>query len=104
MSIQPNRVVARIIEQVDQSDWPTLPSRLVCRAGRARWVRFYHAPAQARYPTPIHFWVHALRDELTAMGRREDLAGAAAHALCRIEQIAFAESERPHAVRPPKDT
>ena len=47
-------------------------------------MRFYHAPAQARYPTPIHFWVHALRDELTAMGRREDLVGAAANALCRL--------------------
>ena len=83
MSIQPNRVVARIIHQVDQSDWPRLDSRVFASGEGDRWLRIFRAKADARYATPIHFWVHALRDELAATGRRVDLVGAAGHALCR---------------------
>ena len=85
MSIQPNRVIARIIEQVDRADWPTLRSRV--HLGADEWVRIYHSPALPRYATALHFWVHALRDELAAVGRRRDLVGAAGHALCRAESI-----------------
>lgn len=83
MSIQPNRVIAKIIHQVDQADWPPLRSEVFAEEGRGAWVRIYRAPADRRYATAIHFWVHALRDELSATGRREDLVGAAGHALCR---------------------
>lgn len=87
MSIQPNRVVARIIHQVDRSDWPALDSTVVAAEGRDGWLRVFRAPAHPRYATPIHFWVHALRDELSATGRRVDLIGAAGHALCRKEPV-----------------
>lgn len=87
MSIQPNRVVARIIHQVDQSDWPRLDSRVFASDDGDRWLRVFRARAEARYATPIHFWVHALRDELAATGRRVDLVGAAGHALCRKTSV-----------------
>ena len=87
MSIQPNRVVARIIAQVDQSDWPSLESRVWIVDGSDRWVRVYRAPAEARYATPVHFWVHALREELGTVDRRADLVGAAGHALCRVRPV-----------------
>jgi len=83
MSIQPNRVIARIIEQVDASDWPTLPSRVFVTAAGDETIRFYWVAAHPRYATRIHFWVHALRDELASRGRRGDLILAAGHALCR---------------------
>ena len=87
MSIQPNRVIAKIIHQVDQADWPPLRSEVFAEEGRDAWLRIYRAPAHPRYPTAIHFWVHALRDELAATGRRVDLVGAAGHALCRARSI-----------------
>jgi len=87
MSIQPNRVVARIIHQVDRSDWPRLDSTVVATGKGDEWLRVFRAPAHPRYATPIHFWVHALRDELAATGRRVDLVGAAGHALCRKEPV-----------------
>ena len=87
MSIQPNRVVARIIHQVDRSDWPRLDSTVVVAEGGGAWLRVFRTPAHPRYATPIHFWVHALRDELAATGRRVDLVGAAGHALCRKESV-----------------
>ncbi len=83
MSIQPNRVIAKIIHQVDQSDWPPLRSEVFAEGDGGEWLRVYRAPADPRHATAIHFWVHALRDELAATGRREDLVGAAGHALCR---------------------
>lgn len=84
MSIQPNRVIARIIEQVDHSGWPRLTSAVYPAASAGDpWVRLYRSPALPRYATALHFWVHALRDELSATGRRRDLVGAAGHALCR---------------------
>lgn len=83
MSIQPNRVVARIIAQVDQSDWPPLAARVVAFDGGQGSLRVYRAPAHPCYATPIHFWVHALREDLVATERRVDLVGAAGHALCR---------------------
>lgn len=85
MSIQPNRIVNRIVQQVDQSDWPRLESLVYSAAGDDRWLRIYHAPSHSRYATAIHFWVHALREELTATGCRSDLVGAAGHALGRKE-------------------
>ncbi len=83
MSIQPNRVVARIVDQVDRSDWPRLESRVVSLADDDRWLRLIVAPRGPGHATAIHFWVHALRDELSAIGRRVDLVGAAGHALGR---------------------
>jgi len=80
MSIQPNRVIHRIIEQVDQSDWPTLPGELLLSAERGQALRIFRVPIHARYATPLHFWVHALREELAAVGRRQDLASIACHA------------------------
>jgi hypothetical protein len=95
MSIQPNRVVARIIDQVDRSEWPPLDSRVVTFEQGDRWLRVFVAPRQACHATPIHFWVHALRDELSATGRRADLVGAAGHALCRKTAVpAWIESLR----------
>jgi hypothetical protein len=83
MSIQPNRVLARIVEQVDASDWPSLESRIVVSTNQSGWFRIYTEQVHPRYATPIHFWVHALREELTARAQREDLVGAGGRALCR---------------------
>lgn len=82
MSIQPNRVIARIIEQVDGSDWPALETRWVVNGDGPESIRLYWAKADPRYATPLHFWVHALREELSTRDRRSDLVGAAGHALC----------------------
>ena len=87
MSIQPNRIVNRIIRQVDQSDWPRLDSEVFFDESGDRWLRIYRTPRHPRYATAIHFWVHALRDELSATGCRSDLVGAACHALCRKENV-----------------
>ena len=81
MSIQPNRVIARIVEQVDRSDWPPLVSRLHPVEDEAGWIRLYAVRDAARYATSLHFWVHALREDLAALGRREDLVAAASAAL-----------------------
>lgn len=87
MSIQPNRVLARIVEQVEQSDWPRLSARIVSCPGGGEWIRLFDEPLDARYATPFHFWVHALRDDLAARGRAEDLAPVAGHALCQTQSI-----------------
>lgn len=87
MSIQPNRVLARIVDQVDQSRWPRLASRVVTFAPEDRWLRLIVASRRPEHATAIHFWVHALRDELAFVGRREDLVGAAGQALCRKRPI-----------------
>lgn len=87
MSIQPNRIVNRIIQQVNQSDWPRLTARVFSNPATGEWVRLYREDAHPRYATAIHFWVHALREELEALGRGEDLIGAAGHALCRARTL-----------------
>jgi hypothetical protein len=87
MSIQPNRVIHRIIDQVDRSDWPPLVSRVICANEPGEFVRVYRVPTHERYATPLHFWMHALREELTATERREDLVAAAGHALCRRQSV-----------------
>jgi hypothetical protein len=88
MSIQPVRVIGRMIDQVDQSDWPPLAGRFVASADETGVYRFYVAPQVERYATPFHFWVHALREERASVGRREDLVGAAGHAMCRSMSLA----------------
>jgi hypothetical protein len=87
MSIQPNRVLARIIEQVEQSDWLRLTARVVARGESGEWIRLFDEPRSERYATPFHFWVHALRDDLAARGRVEDLVPVAGHALCRTQSV-----------------
>lgn len=86
MSIQPHRVLSRIVEQVDRCDWPPLETAVFSgsfeRDAVEAEIRVYVSPRNDRYASPFHFWVHALREELTARGRREDLVGAAGHGLC----------------------
>lgn len=89
MSIQPVRVIGRMIDQVAGSDWPRLEGRFVDSADGMGSYRFYRVPQHARYATPFHFWVHAMREERASVGRGEDLVGAASHAMCR--GIALAE-------------
>lgn len=88
MSIQPNRVIHRIIDQVDRSDWPPLASRVFSSLGGGEIIRFYSVPNHERYATPLHFWVHALREELQATDHREDLVSAACHALGQNQSLA----------------
>ena len=87
MSLQPNRVINRIVEQVDQSDWPRLRSEVYVAGSAGETLRIYRAGAETRYATPLHFWAHTLRDELSATGRRADFLGAAGHALCRGRSV-----------------
>ena len=104
MSIQPSRVIDRIVRQVDASGWPPLPVRTL--VAKDETLLLFSAPADPlRHATPIHFWVHALRDELAARGRRGDLVGAAVHASGRnqsvsawleeLDALALAEGPRP---------
>lgn len=87
MSIQPNRVIHRIVDQVDKSDWPRLSCRVFSSADGNELLRVYLAADRERYATPLHFWIHALRDELTATGRRLDLVGAAGHAMGQSQSV-----------------
>ena len=87
MSIQPHRVIHRIIEQVDRSDWPRLTPALSGAAAGGGRLRLYRAPISPHYATPIHFWVHALREDLRATGHHEDLVATAAHAICRERPV-----------------
>ena len=80
-------MIAKIIHQVDAADWAPLRAEVFFDDARGEWLRIYRAPAEAYHATAIHFWVHALRDELAATGRREDLVGAAGHALCRSRDV-----------------
>jgi hypothetical protein len=89
MSIQPNRVLARIIEQVENSDWPTLEFDLQWSPDGTEWMRCFDEPVHPRYATPFHFWVHVLREDLVARSRAEDLLGVAGYALCR--NLSYAE-------------
>jgi len=73
--------------QVDQSDWPRLASEVYPAGNEGEHIRVYRAEAHTRYATPLHFWAHALRDELSATSRREDFLGAAGHALCRGRSV-----------------
>jgi hypothetical protein len=88
MSIQPNRVLARIIEQVERSDWPALEFELRSSPDGREWMRCFDEPMHPRYATPFHFWVHALRDDLAARSRGEDLMGVAGYALCQNQSLA----------------
>ena len=72
------------MQQVDQSDWPVL-SFFSASVGEGEVLRVFEAPHHPRYATSFHFWVHALRDELAARGRRVDLVGAAGHGLGRLQ-------------------
>ena len=54
MSIQANRVLARVIEQVDQSEWPLLRSKVQSSIDGAEWIRVIATPYHGRYATPIH--------------------------------------------------
>lgn len=87
MSIQPIRVLARIVEQVDRSDWPILESKIQGSPDGSEWIRVFSTTRHERYATPIHFWVHALRDELALRGRRQDLVGTAGQALCETQPV-----------------
>ena len=46
MSIQPNRVIAKIIHQVDQADWPSLCSEAFAEAKAAEEIRASLADAE----------------------------------------------------------
>ncbi len=104
MSIQPNRVLARIVEQVDRSDWPELASSAPATRVPHEVVRVYWTRDLRRHATPIHFWVHALRDELTARGRRVDLVAAAGQALCRSQPLSEWQSELESILPPEVET
>lgn len=88
MSIQPNRVLDRIVEQVDRSGWPRLAARTIAPGEGGGLLRLYLHRAEPRYATPVHFWVHALREDLAARAQRGTLVGAAGHALCRPQSLA----------------
>lgn len=91
MSIQPNRVVWRIVDEVART--PERPVCVVCR--RSRDDRATEAvataccasgPAGERFATLFHFWTHALRSFLELHGQADQLEGVAGYAMC--EQIA----------------
>jgi hypothetical protein len=91
MSIQPNRVLERIVDQVDRSGWPCLEARTIAGGvgdgEESGLLRLYFQRAEPRYATPMHFWVHALREDLAARAQRATLVGAAGHALCRRQSL-----------------
>jgi hypothetical protein len=87
MSIHPNRVLARIVEQVEHSDWPPLTAEVHYLAGGEERISLFDEPVQERYATPFHFWVHALRDDLAARDRVADLVHVAGYALCQAQSL-----------------
>lgn len=88
MSIQPNRVLARIIDQVERSDWQPLDAEIRYSPDGSESLRCFSSPRTTRYATPFHFWVHALRDDLAARSKSGDLVGSAGYALCRRQSLA----------------
>ena len=92
MSIQPGRVLWRIVDEVDRSPRVTLP-RIVFDAttfsGAPRGERIEVVRIAARavdgaapFATLLHFWTHALRGWLDTQGQADQLVGAAGYAMC----------------------
>lgn len=92
MSIQPGRVLWRIVDEVDRSPRVTLP-RIVfdatafaegSRGERIEVVRIAARAANGAAPfaTLLHFWTHALRGWLDTQGQADQLVGAAGYAMC----------------------
>lgn len=97
MSIQPNRVVWRIVDEVART--PERPVRIVCRRSRSDRATEAVATAccesdaaSARFATLFHFWTHALRSFLELHGHADQLEGAAGYAMC--EQLGSEELAR----------
>jgi hypothetical protein len=93
MSIHPNRVLWRIIDQVEKSDWPALDFETQVSIDREESVRIFRGLQSQRHATPFHFWVHALRDDLAARSRLCDLVGVAGYALSQKQTPAEWEAE-----------
>lgn len=105
MSIQPNRVVWRIVDEVART--PDRPVRIECRRSRSDGStesvatgRSESGAASARFATLFHFWTHALRSFLELHGQADQLEGVAGYAMCeRLDAEAFArERERYRAL------
>jgi len=87
VSIQPNRVVARIVDEVARSPRPTLPFvAWPSGAGYAdEQIGTLSLPAVSSatsFATLFHFWTHGLRAFLELHRMGDQLAGAAGYAMC----------------------
>lgn len=108
MSIAPNRVVARIVEEVAGAARIELDRALLapCSRGSAANSRVHVEVARASIrPAPpcaslFHFWTHALRAFLDEAGHVDQLRDAASAALCaRLEPPELERALRSIAAR-----
>ena len=83
MSIQPNRVVWRIVDEVARAPRPRLAFEQVAnRSERVVLVRHRPAGRDAGLATLFHFWAHALRAFLELHDQADQLEGTAGYAMC----------------------
>ena len=83
MSIQPNRVVWRIVDEVARAPRPDLAFEETSHGSERVVVVRHRTPAGDAPPaTLFHFWAHALRAFLELHDQADQLEGAAGYAMC----------------------
>ena len=100
MSIQPGRVLGRIVEEVDRTPRRSFVRTLFGSAAfsdgansdRMEIARIDVGRGAPPFPTLLHFWTHALRGWLDELGQSDQLVGVAGYAMC--EQMDEAETGR----------
>jgi hypothetical protein len=92
VSIQPGRVLWRIVDEVDRTPRAMLPRSVFDAtafedaAGGER-IEVVRIPSidengAAPFATLLHFWTHALRDWLDTHGQADQLVGVGGYAMC----------------------
>lgn len=100
MSIQPGRVLWRIVDEVDHTPRRSFVRTVFESAAfsdgadseRMEIARIASRAGAPPFPTLLHFWTHALRGWLDALGQADQLVGAAGYAMC--EHMDEAETRR----------
>ncbi|MEE3332113.1 MAG: hypothetical protein VX246_14705 [Myxococcota bacterium] len=100
MSIQPGRVLWRIVDEVDRTPRRSFGRTLFGSAAfsqsanseRMEIARIASGGDAPPFPTLLHFWTHALRGWLDALGQSDQLVGVAGYAMC--EHMDEAETGR----------
>jgi len=100
MSIQPGRVLWRIVDEVDRTPRSSFVRTLFGNAAfsdsanseRMEIARIASGGGVPPFPTLLHFWTHALRAWLDAIGQSDQLVGVAGYAMC--EHMDEAETTR----------
>lgn len=100
MSIQPNRVVWRIVDEVLRGPrsplaverWPSVPEFGDQQVQAVRCAARSAAGGRP-FATLFHFWTHALMAFLELHGQGDQLEGAAGYAMCQRLAVGAIERE-----------